>query len=640
MSSAGQRFSPSPQFAAASNNSQALYDQARELDEEFWAAAAQRLTWNTEFTEVLNAENAPFFTWFADGDLNVSVNCLDRHVQQGLGDKIAIHWVSEDSSSREDITYQDLLQRVCQAANALTELGVEAGQRVVIYLPMIPQAIVTMLACARIGAIHSVVFAGFSAQALSARIADTQPRLVVTSDGQMRKGQPADLKTAVDEAIASSGQHPEVLVVQRTGADIPWDPQRDTWWHDLVDKQPIEHTAQFFPAEHPLFILYTSGTTGTPKGIVHCSGGYLTQASFTHHHVFDHKPEDVYWCTADIGWITGHTYGVYGPLSNAATTVVVEGTPDYPTQHRHCDIIEQLKVSIYYTAPTLIRTFMKWGESIPADHDLSSLRVLGSVGEPINPGAWEWYHTHFGAEKTPIVDTWWQTETGAIMVSPLPGVSSMVPGSAMTPIPGIQISVVNEDGEPTPHNHDGNLVVTAPWPSMLRGIWGNSQRYQDTYWSQYASHGYYFAGDGARIDEQECLWVLGRIDDVMNISGHRLSTSEVESALVSHPDVAEAAVVGAQDETTGQAIVAFVILRQHATDKDHHEVAQVLRGHVSHEISPIAKPRDISIVPELPKTRSGKIMRRLLRNIANGTEVGDVSTLADPKVITALSKKV
>jgi acetyl-CoA synthetase len=594
---------------------------------------------------VLDWSEAPFAKWFVGGKLNVAYNCVDRHVEAGNGDRVAIHWEGEPVGDARDITYAQLKDEVCQAANALTELGLESGDRVAIYMPMVPEAIIAMLACARLGAMHSVVFAGFSASALKARIDDAKTKLVITTDGQYRRGTAVSLKEGVDEAIEGLGEDSpveHVLVVRRTGIDAPWTEGRDLWWDEVVPKASTDHTPEAFDAEHPLFLLYTSGTTGKPKGIVHTSGGYLTQSSYTHFNVFDIKPDtDVYWCTADIGWVTGHTYIVYGPLSNGVTQVVYEGTPASPDEHRHYQVIEKYGVTIYYTAPTLVRTFMKWGRQIPAEHDLSSLRLLGSVGEPINPEAWRWYRRAFGGDKTPIVDTWWQTETGAIMISPLPGVTDCKPGSAMRPLPGISAKIVDDDGnelEPTPDHGEhvtGYLVLDKPWPAMLRGIWGDDERYRETYWTRFAEQGWYFAGDGARYGSDGEIWVLGRIDDVMNISGHRISTAEVESALVGHSGVAEAAVVGATDEHTGQAICAFVILKSSAKGGEENMVDE-LRAEVAKEISPIAKPREIHVVPELPKTRSGKIMRRLLRDVAEGRELGDTSTLVDPSVFEAI----
>ncbi|MEE2061255.1 acetate--CoA ligase [Rhodococcus artemisiae] len=633
-----QAFPPSAEFAATANAGPELQAAADADRLAFWDTQAQRLDWATPWTQVLDWSDAPVAKWFVGGSLNVAYNCVDRHVEAGNGDRVAIAFEGEPGDSRS-LTYNDLLAEVSKAANTFTDLGLVAGDRVAIYMPMIPEAIITMLACARLGLTHSVVFAGFSATALRSRIDDAEAKLLVTVDGQWRRGQAAPLKTAADEAVNGAASIQNVLVVQRTGIDVEWTDGRDLWWHETVEKASPEHTPEAFDAEHPLFILYTSGTTGKPKGIVHTSGGYLTQASYTHHYVFDHKPgKDVYWCTADIGWVTGHSYIVYGPLSNGATQVVYEGTPNSPNEHRHFEIIEKYGVSIYYTAPTLIRTFMKWGREIPDAHDLSSIRLLGSVGEPINPEAWRWYRAVIGAGKTPIVDTWWQTETGAIMISPLPGITATKPGSAMAPLPGISAKIVDDEATPLGAGGNGYLVLDQPWPAMLRGIWGDPLRYRETYWSRYEEQGWYFAGDGAKYDEDGALWVLGRVDDVMNVSGHRISTSEVESALVSHPAVAESAVVGAADDTTGQGIVAYVILLEHV-ENTGDQLIKELRDHVAVEISPIAKPRQITIVPELPKTRSGKIMRRLLRDVAEGRELGDTSTLVDPAVFDAIRKK-
>ncbi|WJJ14613.1 acetate--CoA ligase (plasmid) [Prescottella equi] len=628
----GEVYPPSAAFAAAANAGPELQAEADRDRLAFWDTQARRLDWATPWTEVLDWSDAPVAKWFVGGSLNVAYNCVDRHVLAGNGDRVAIHFEGEPGDSR-DITYNDLLAEVSRAANTFTELGLVAGDRVAIYMPMIPEAIVTMLACARLGLTHSVVFAGFSATALRSRIDDAAAKLVVTVDGQWRRGQAAPIKPAVDEAVADADSVRNVLVVKRTGIDVDITDGRDLWWHDTVEKASDTHEAQAFDAEHPLFILYTSGTTGKPKGIIHTSGGYLTQASYTHHNVFDHKAgQDVYWCTADIGWVTGHSYIVYGPLSNGVTQVVYEGTPNSPDEHRHFQIIEKYGVTIYYTAPTLVRTFMKWGREIPDAHDLSSIRLLGSVGEPINPEAWRWFRDVIGGGTAPIVDTWWQTETGAIMISPLPGVTATKPGSAMAPLPGISAKIVDDDAHELGPGGSGYLVLDQPWPAMLRGIWGDMERYKDTYWSRYAEEGWYFAGDGAKYDEDGALWVLGRVDDVMNVSGHRISTSEVESALVGHPSIAEAAVVGAADETTGQGIVAFVILREGAENTGDTLIAE-LRSQVSTDISPIAKPRQITVVPELPKTRSGKIMRRLLRDVAEGRDLGDTSTLVDPKIL-------
>ncbi|MEV6772619.1 acetate--CoA ligase [Nocardia sp. NPDC051030] len=633
-------YPPSAEFAAAANGDASLYERAAADRDAFWAEQAGRLHWHEPFTRVLDWDDAPFARWFVDGKLNVAYNCVDRHVLDGRGEQVAIHWEGEPGDSRA-ITYAELLAEVSRAANYLTELGLVAGDRVAIYMPMVPEAIVSMLACARLGLTHSVVFAGFSPSALRQRVDDAAARLVITTDGQWRRGKAAPLKEAVDEALAADGDSTveHVLVVRRTGIETPWTEGRDLWWDETVANASPEHEAQAFDAEHPLFILYTSGTTGKPKGILHTSGGYLTQTAYTHHYVFDHKPgKDVYWCTADIGWVTGHSYIVYGPLANGATEVVYEGTPNFPDEHRHWQIIEKYGVSIYYTAPTLVRTFMKWGREIPEAHDLSSLRLLGSVGEPINPEAWRWYRDVIGGNRTPIVDTWWQTETGSIMISPLPGVTAAKPGAAMTALPGISATVVDEEGNPVELGEteaNGYLVLDQPWPSMLRGIWGDNERYKETYWARYADKGWYFAGDGAKLDKDGDLWVLGRVDDVMNVSGHRISTAEVESALVGHSGVAEAAVVGASDETTGQGIVAFVILTAEAKDTGDELVSE-LKAEVSREISPIARPREIYVVPELPKTRSGKIMRRLLRDVAEGRELGDTSTLVDPNVFEAI----
>ncbi|MCV7299804.1 acetate--CoA ligase [Mycobacterium barrassiae] len=635
-------YPPSEEFAAQANATEGLYAEAEADRLAFWAKQAERLSWDTPFSEVLDWSEAPFAKWFVGGKINVAYNCVDRHVEAGNGDRVAIHWQGEPVDDARDITYAQLHADVCKAANALTKLGLVAGDRVAIYMPMLPEAIVSMLACARLGIMHSVVFAGFSSTALAARIEDAEAKLVITSDGQFRRGQAVSLKESVDEACKGQDSVEHVLVVRRTGIDTPWTEGRDLWWHDTVEPESPEHTPEAFDSEHPLFLLYTSGTTGKPKGIMHTSGGYLTQASYTHHYVFDIKPEtDVFWCTADIGWVTGHTYIVYGPLSNGATQVVYEGTPNSPNEHRHFEIIEKFGVTIYYTAPTLVRMFMKWGREFPDAHDLSSLRLLGSVGEPINPEAWRWYRDAFGANRTPIVDTWWQTETGAIMISPLPGVTAAKPGSAMKPLPGISAKIVDEEGQELVPGADeaehvtGYLVLDQPWPAMLRGIWGDPERYKDTYWSRYGEQGWYFAGDGARVDSDGSVWLLGRIDDVMNVSGHRISTTEVESALVGHSHVAEAAVVGASDETTGQGICAFVILESHAKDSGDEMIAE-LREQVAKEIGKIARPREIHVVPELPKTRSGKIMRRLLRDVAEGRELGDTSTLVDPSVFEAI----
>jgi len=634
-----RRFPPSAAFAAQANAKGELYARAAADRVGFWADQARDLlTWSTPFTQTLDWSDAPFARWFADGTLNACVNAVDRHVAAGLGERVALYFEGEPGDSRT-VTYADLQREVCRAANALTALGVGTGDRVAVYLPLIPEAVVAMLACARIGAPHSVVFGGFSAEALHSRILDAEAKLVITADGGFRRGNPFPLKPAVDEALAKGAPSVEhVLVVRRTGQSVDWTDGRDLWWHDVVDAASDQHTPMDLPAEHPLFILYTSGTTGKPKGIFHTTGGFLTQTAYTHRVVFDLKPEtDVYWCTADIGWVTGHSYVVYGPLVNGATQVIYEGTPDTPDRGRWWDIVEKYRVSILYTAPTAIRTCMKWGDDLPAARDLSSLRLLGSVGEPINPEAWTWYRRVIGGDRTPVVDTWWQTETGAIMISPLPGVTTAKPGSAQTPLPGIAADVVDDEAKPVPNGAGGYLVLTEPWPSMLRGIWGDPDRYVDTYWSRFK--GLYFAGDGAKKDEDGDIWLLGRVDDVMNVSGHRLSTTEIESALVAHPWVAEAAVVGASDETTGQAVVAFVILRGDAPAQSMTaaQVEAELRAHVATQIGPIAKPRQVLVVPELPKTRSGKIMRRLLRDVAEHRRVGDATTLADSSVMDLIA---
>jgi acetyl-CoA synthetase len=623
-------------LVAGANVSVEAYERAGVDRLGFWAEQARRLEWAVEPEQTLDWSNPPFAKWFADGELNVAFNCVDRHVLAGRGERVALYFEGEPGDSRA-VTYRELLEEVCRAANALTELGVRAGDRVAVYLPMIPEAVVAMLACARVGAPHSVVFGGFSAQAVASRIADAQAKVVITADGGFRRGKASGLKPVIDEALTLVEGVERVLVVRRTGQEVAWDAGRDVWWEEICARQSGEHVPVVVGAEHPLFILYTSGTTGKPKGILHTSGGYLTQAAWTHHAVFDLKPEtDVYWCTADIGWVTGHSYIVYGPLANGASQVIYEGTPDTPHRGRFWEIVEKYKVSLLYTAPTAIRTFMKWGADIPAGFDLSSLRVLGSVGEPINPEAWMWYREHIGGGKAPVVDTWWQTETGAMMISPLPGVTHTKPGSAQHPLPGIAATVVDDDGNEVPNGSGGYLVLTAPWPAMARTIWGDDQRYIDTYWSRFP--GRYFAGDGAKKDSDGDIWLLGRVDDVMLVSGHNISTTEVESALVSHPTVAEAAVVGATDATTGQAIVAFVILRGDA--REHSGLAATLREHVAHTLGPIAKPRRILVVAELPKTRSGKIMRRLLRDVAENRELGDVTTLTDTTVMDLIQTQL
>ncbi len=628
-------FAPSAEFAAQANAKVDLFTSAANDRLAFWESQAETLHWDKKWEQVLDWQ-APFAKWFIGGKINASYNCLDRHVLEGRGERIAFYFEGEPGDSRA-ITYAQMLKDVKKATNALIELGVKAGDRVAIYMPMIPEAAIAMLACARLGAAHSVVFGGFSADALLSRIQDADATLVITADGGYRRGAPFALKPAVDEALKGATNVKNVLVVKRTGQETAWVEGRDVWWDQIVDRQSDEHEAEFFDAEHILFILYTSGTTAKPKGIFHTTGGYLTQASYTHKAVFDLKAEsDIYWCTADIGWITGHSYIVYGPMINGATQVMYEGTPDTPTKSRIFEIIEKYKVTILYTAPTLIRTWMKWGDEFPNSCDLSSLRLLGSVGEPINPEAWMWYREVIGGNRCPIVDTWWQTETGAIMISPLPGVTATKPGSAMGTIPGISAQVIDDEARVMGNGHAGYLILTEPWPSMLRGIWGEPERYAETYWSRFP--GRYFAGDGAKLDDDGAMWLLGRVDDVMNVSGHRISTTEVESALVSHEAVAEAAVVGANDAMTGQAIVAFVILRGGVAHHDGEVLIKELRDHVAKEIGPIAKPRQIMVVNELPKTRSGKIMRRLLRDVAENRAVGDATTLADPNVMRLIQE--
>ena len=640
-----RRFPPSEEFAAQAVAKPSLYEEAAADREAFWGRQAHELlTWSKDFDQVLDWTDAPFAKWFVGGRLNACYNCVDRHVEAGLGDRVAYYWQGDPEDDKRTITYADLQRMVCQAANALESLGIHQNDTVAIYLPMIPETVVAMLACARIGAPHTLVFAGFSAEALASRIADADARVVITADGQFRRGTRAPLKPQVDEAVAKSPGVEKVLVVRRTGDEIAWDESRDVWWHDLVDQQSDQHEAPDFDSEQPLYILYTSGTTGKPKGIFHTTGGYLTQCAYTHRNVFDVHPErDVYWCAADVGWVTGHSYIVYGPLTNAATSILYEGVPHPGAQDRWWKLIDERKVSILYTAPTTIRTYMKWGTDMLQGHDLSSLRLLGSVGEPINPEAWIWYRDTIGGGRCPVVDTWWQTETGAIMVSPLPGVTATKPGSAMRALPGITVDVVDDTGQPVPNGSGGYLVVTSPWPAMLRGVWGDPERYRETYWSRFP--GLYFAGDGAKKDEDGDLWLLGRVDDVMNVSGHRLSTTEIESALVSHPKVAEAAVVGANDPTTGQMVCAFVILRQEAVQEadepgEGSELVAELRDHVAKEIGPIAKPREILVVSELPKTRSGKIMRRLLRDVAEDRAIGDVTTLADSTVMDQIRQRM
>jgi acetyl-CoA synthetase len=653
-----RRFPPSPTFTRqAVVSDPGVYEHAAEVGVDFWAEQAGALDWFRTWDRVLEWD-LPFARWFVGGTLNVSYNCLDRHVAAGRGDKVAFHWEGEPGDTRT-VTYGDLLVEVCRFANVLRGLGVARGDRIAIYMPMIPELPVAMLACTRIGAAHSVVFGGFSAEALRDRILDAEAKVVITADGGWRRGSPVPLKPQVDAATAETPSVTHVVVARRIGAadqtgddtssagrQVPATAMthgRDHWWDELMsgvdpagggapsDRCEPEH----MDAEDLLYLLYTSGTTAAPKGIMHTTGGYLTQVAYTHRVVFDLHPDtDIYWCAADIGWVTGHSYIVYGPLCNGATSVMYEGTPDFPDRDRWWSIVERYGVTILYCAPTAIRTFMKWGTDYPGGHDLTTLRVLGSVGEPINPEAWMWYQTNIGGGTCPVVDTWWQTETGAIMISPLPGVTATKPGSATFPLPGISAEVVDEEGKPVERG-GGYLTLTRPWPSMLRGIYGDPDRYRQTYWSRFGDR--YFAGDGAKIDDDGYYWLLGRVDDVMNISGHRISTTEVESALVDHPSVAEAAVVGANDPTTGQAIVAFVTLRSDAGPGDD-ESGQELRAHVAEKIGPIAKPRNVVFTDELPKTRSGKIMRRLLRDVADGRVLGDTTTLADPAVVEEIRR--
>jgi acetyl-CoA synthetase len=622
-------FPPPPSFVEhALVRDRSLYDEAARDMEAFWARQARDLvTWYDDFHTTLEWD-LPFAKWFVGGTLNVSYNCLDRHVDAGLGDKIAFHWEGEPGDERT-LTYAELLAEVCRFANALKGLGLQKGDRVAVYMPMILELPIALLACTRIGVAHSVIFGGFSPDSIIDRVNDAEAKVIITADGGYRRGSVAPLKPNVDTAVASTPSVEHVVVARRGGNDVEMVDGRDRWWHDLVADQPDTCEPERMDSEDLLYLLYTSGTTAKPKGIMHTTGGYLTQVAFTHKYVFDLHPDtDVYWCSADIGWVTGHSYIVYGPLANGATSVLYEGTPDTPGKDRLWAIVEKYKVTQLYTAPTAIRTFMKWGAQECEKHDLSSLRLLGSVGEPINPEAWMWYHTNIGGERCPIVDTWWQTETGGQMVSPLPGVIATKPGSATLPLPGIAGEVVDDEGKPIAEG-GGYWTLTQPWPGMLRGIWGDPERYRDTYWSRF--EGRYFAGDGAKIDRDGFIWFLGRVDDVMNVSGHRISTTEVESALVDHPAVAEAAVVGATDPTTGQAIVGYVILR--ATHESSPELVEEIRQHVAVKIGPTARPKAVITVPDLPKTRSGKIMRRLLRDVAEGRVLGDTTTLADASVV-------
>jgi acetyl-CoA synthetase len=626
-------FPPPAAFADKANAGEEIYGQADEDYVAWWMQQAlERLDWYSPPTVALDDADPPFYRWFTDGELNLAYNCLDRHLESG-GDKVAYHWIGEPGDTRT-ITYAELAAEVNRLANGLRSLGVQKGDRVAIYMGMVPELAVAMLACARIGAPHSVIFGGFSADAIVDRVDDAKAKVLITCDGAWRRGSVVPLKDNCDAAMASASSIEHCIVVARTGNDIAMTEGRDVWWHDLVAEMPATCEPEVMNAEDLLYILYTSGTTAKPKGIMHSSGGYLAGAATTHSLVFDLKPDtDVYWCAADIGWVTGHTYIVYGPLANHTTSVMYEGTPDYPDKDRLWSIIAEYGVTILYTAPTAIRAFMKWGSEYTERHDLSSLRLLGTVGEPINPEAWIWYHTYIGGGRCPIVDTWWQTETGGIMISPLPGVTATKPGSATHPLPGIAAEVVDADGVAVPLGGGGFLTITQPWPSMLRSIYGDDDRYVSTYWSRYP--GRYFPGDGAKIDADGYLWILGRVDDVMNVSGHRISTMEVESALVSHPSVAEAAVVGATDDLTGQAIAAFVTLRGGFEPSD--ELHEELRDHVGAKIGAIAKPRTIIFTPDLPKTRSGKIMRRLLRDISDHRALGDVTTLANAEIVQAIS---
>jgi acetyl-CoA synthetase len=627
-----RKFPPSAEFKAnAIVSDQSLYLEGERDLEAYWARHARELvSWAQPFTKTLEWD-LPYAEWFSDGTLNVSYNCLDRHVLAGRGDKVAFYWEGEPGDARV-ITYAQLLDEVQRFANVLKNLGIEKGDRVNIYLPMIPEAAVAMLACARIGAAHSVVFGGFSSQSLSDRINDAEAKLLITADGGWRRGEVFPLKTQADEALKSTKSIEHVVVVKRGNNEVAMTPGRDVWYHEAMAKADAICVAEPMEAEHLLFLLYTSGTTGKPKGIMHTTAGYLTHVTTTFKYAFDHKPEtDIFWCTADVGWVTGHSYIVYGPLANCATQIMYEGVPNFPANDRIWQIIEKYKATIFYTAPTAIRTYMKWGAQEPKKHDLTSLRLIGTVGEPINPEAWIWYNENIGGSRCPIIDTWWQTETGGMMITPLPGVTVTKPGSATFPLPGIGAELVDEQGNRVTSG-GGYLTLTTPWPGMLRGIWGDQKRYRETYWSRFP--GRYFAGDGAKLDSDGYLWLLGRVDDVMNVSGHRISTTEVESALVSHPSVAEAAVVGANDAMTGQAIIAYVTLRG-GLEVDE----KVLREHVAKEIGPIAKPKMIFFTPDLPKTRSGKIMRRLLRDVAEGRNIGDTTTLADASVVSELQRR-
>jgi acetyl-CoA synthetase len=627
-------FDPPSSIVENANATKEWFDLAEEDRLAYWQKQAlERITWYKEPTEILDDSNAPFYQWFKDGELNLSYNCLDRHLETD-GDRVAFYWEGEPGDTQE-ITYQDLYERVCKLSNGLKELGVKKGDRIAIYLGMTPEIVISMLACARIGAVHSVVFGGFSAEALADRINDAEAKVVITADGAWRRGDIVPLKKNVDDSLKLTDHIESVVVVKRTNNDVDMVEGLDYWYHDLVDKQDATCEPEVMNAEDMLYILYTSGTTAKPKGIVHTQAGYLTGVTTTHSAVFDVKEDDIYWCAADCGWVTGHSYIVYGPLANKTTSVMYEGAPNAPDEKRLWSIVEKYKVNIFYTAPTAIRAFMKWGVEHPQAHDLSSLRLLGTVGEPINPEAWMWYHENIGSESCAIVDTWWQTETGSIMITPLPGITSTKPGSACGPMPGIDAIVVDEKGNEVSKGEGGYLAIKTPWPSMLRTVFGDEKRYIDTYWSKY--DGMYFAGDGAKYDDDGYFWLLGRVDDVMNISGHRISTAEVESALVAHESVAEAAVIGRADEISGEAIAAFVTLIGGFEGND--ELITTLRQHVSDKIGPIAKPKSIVITNDLPKTRSGKIMRRLLKDISEERKLGDVTTLANADIVSELQTR-
>lgn len=639
----GHVFKPTPEFTAQAHiNSeeqyQAMYQKSINQPEEFWGEVAETFTWFKKWDKVLDWSDKPFAKWFVNGKTNISYNCLDRQIAEGKGDKIAFHWIGEPVDDKVDLTYSQLHEEVCKFANVLKSRGVGKGDRVAIYLPMVPELVISMLACARIGAIHSIIFAGFSSSAIADRVNDSTCKMVITSDGAYRRGKVLDLKSIVDEGLEATSCVEDVIVVQRTKSDCKMSEGRDIWYHELMASASKDCPAEEMDAEDPLFILYTSGSTGKPKGIQHHTGGYMVGSYLTTKYIFDLKDDDIYWCTADIGWITGHSYITYGPLNNGATSIMYEGAPNFPAENRFWEIIEEKKVSIFYTAPTAIRAFEKWGEEHITKHDISSLRLLGTVGEPISPETWNWYNKTIGQNKCPIVDTWWQTETGAIMISPLPGIQANKPGSATRPFFGVDVGVVNEKGEDVADNEAGLLVIKQPWPSMLRTLWNDSDRFKETYWERFEKQGYYLAGDGAMRDSDGCHWILGRIDDVINVSGHRMSTMEVESALISHDSVKETAVVGFKHDLKGQGIAAFVTLAEGVEMND--ETRKALRNHVRSEIGAIASPDKIYMAEGLPKTRSGKIMRRLLRQIADGEEIsGDTSTIEDPSVLDKLKEQ-